>query len=80
MDSLVYRGLGLGLAVLTGLGLLWIIYSDPRRPLTLDVEVQALPNPRLHIRITLGAAVSICQQPINNQVSTTKNLTSLNCL
>ena len=61
MDNLITRGLGLSLAVLAGLGLLWRICADPCRPLTLDFEVTALPHPRLHLRITLGAAVSICQ-------------------
>ena len=62
MDILVTRSVGLGLAFLAGMGFMWI-WTDPHRPLTLDVEVAALPHPRIHIRITLGAAVSIGQHP-----------------
>ena len=80
MDSLVPRGLGYSLAILAGLGMIWRLCSDPRRPLTVDLEVTALPQPRFHLRITLGPAVSICQNTqANNHVSTTKKLIVLLC-
>ena len=63
MDSLVPRRIGYSLAILAALGMIWRLCSDPQRPLTLDIEATALPQPRFHLRITLGPAVSIGQHP-----------------